>query len=211
MTSVPGMPSVPGADAAVRSATGADAEAVGAVHVRSWTASYSDVLPAAVLSGLDARGLASAWRPAIAGPPTSRHRVLVSTATDLVTGFAALAPAEDPDTGPDDAELVAFEVDPAHRRTGHGSRLLNAVADTARDLGFARLVTWAPEVDDPRIAFLRGAGAAPDGARRVRAPDTGLPDEWVEVRLVATLADDPTGDLTDDLIDDRDPDPTERP
>ena len=190
MTSVPGLPSAPGADAAVRSATGADAEAVGAVHVRSWTASYTEVLPAEVLASLDAHGLASAWRPALVGPPSSRHRVLVSTATDLVTGFAALAPADDPDTGPDDAELVAFEVDPAHRRTGHGSRLLNAVADTARELGFRRLVTWTPDVDDPRIAFLRGAGAAPDGARRVRAPDTGTPGEWVEVRLVATLTDD---------------------
>jgi GNAT superfamily N-acetyltransferase len=120
----------------------------------------------------------------------------VATATDLVTGFAALAPAEDPDTAGDVAEVVAFEIDPAHRGTGHGSRLLNAVADTARDLGFRRLVLWSPERDESRVAFLRGAGATPDGARRVRAAGTtdgGDPStvEWAEVRLVADLGPDP--------------------
>lgn len=191
------MTAAPAADAAVRPAVPVDADAIGAVHARAWTASYAGLLPAAGRpGGVDARSFGDAWRVAVDAPPSPRHRVLVATATDLVTGFAAVAPAEDPDTAGDVAEVVAFEVDPAHRGAGHGSRLINAVADTARDLGFRRLVLWSPEQDEARIAFLRGAGAAPDGARRVRAAEATeggdpSPVEWAEVRLAADLTPEP--------------------
>lgn len=188
----------PAADAAVRPATPADAAAVGAVHARAWESSYADLFPPEVLRrSLDPGTLATAWRAAVASPPSARHRVLVATATDMVTGFAALAPAADPDTRPDDAEVVALEVDPAHRRAGHGSRLLNAVADTARELGFRRLLAWVPEPDTARCDFLAGAGVLPDGARRVRATDAGGGGDttgraaaepgWPEVRVAAEL------------------------
>lgn len=187
----------PGADATVRPAVPSDAPAVGAIHLRAWS-SPPTVLPAGVLAGLDQEALTAAWRVAVTAPPSPRHRLLVATATDVVTGFAALSPAEDPDTTPVDAEVLALEVDPAHRGVGHGSRLLNAVADTARELGFHRLFAWVPEPDTDRAAFLTGAGAVLDGARRVRGTDdpgseAGPSDpvtDWVEVRLVADLADD---------------------
>ncbi|MGF1663964.1 MAG: GNAT family N-acetyltransferase, partial [Kineosporiaceae bacterium] len=191
-----------GADAAVRPAGPADAAAVGAIHARAWRSSYAVLLPEDVRAGLEPDALAAAWRSAVSSPPSPRHRLLVATATDVVTGFAALAPAEDPDTTPADAEVLALEVDPAHRGAGHGSRLLNAVADTARELGFQRLLAWVPEPDGDRTAFLTGAGAVADGARRVRGAvagavagaDTGddpspAPEGWTEIRLVAELAE----------------------
>jgi GNAT superfamily N-acetyltransferase len=169
---------------------------MGAIHSRAWRSSYAGLLPKAALVGLDPDVLAGAWRAAVTSPPSPRHRLLVATATNVVTGFAALAPAEDPDTTPVDAEVLALEVDPAHRGAGHGSRLLNAVADTARELGFRRLLAWVPEPDTDRAAFLVGAGAAADGARRVRSAEAHGADVeaaevagWAEIRLVAELTD----------------------
>ena len=48
---------------------------------------------------------------------------------------------DDPDAEPGEDALVAeFVVDPSAQRQGHGSRLLNAVADTLRADGFTRPV-----------------------------------------------------------------------
>lgn len=165
-----------GADASVRPAIPADVPAIGAVQARAWRAAYRDVLPAAVVDALDPGALADAWRPAVATPPSPRHRVLVACAGPTVVGFAA-----SDDTG----ELVALLVDPVHQRQGHGSRLLNAVVDLLREDGVDRLGAWAPVGDRPRLDFLVSAGLGPDGVRRVlELPGGGTLEE---AHLVASL------------------------
>jgi len=87
---------------------------------------------------------------------------------ELVVGFAAHAPAEDPDLdAATTAELVTLLVDPVHGRAGHGSRLLAATADLLGEDGFATVVCWVFEQDAVMRRFLGSAGWAPDGARRV--------------------------------------------
>ena len=57
--------------------------------------------------------LVEQWRLAAAEPPSRRHHLLVAQAGTDVVGFAALAPASDPDTDAEsDAELAAFGVLP---------------------------------------------------------------------------------------------------
>jgi GNAT superfamily N-acetyltransferase len=157
----------PTPDAGVRPARPADADAIGRVHVAAWRAAYAELLPAAVET-LDAAALADSWRAAVTDPPSADHRVLVATAGPDVVGFAALGPATDADAEPgEDAELLVLLVDPAHGRAGHGSRLLNATADTVREGRFRRLRAWVPEADGDRQRFLGAAGFAADGAARV--------------------------------------------
>ena len=82
-------------------------------------------------------------------------------------GFAITGPAADPDCDPvADAELRELTVDPDERGHGHGSRLLQAAADTMSADRFTRAVTWAPATDDALRAFLTDAGWAADGAHR---------------------------------------------
>jgi GNAT superfamily N-acetyltransferase len=157
----------PAPDAGVRAARPADVDSLGQVHARAWQQAYSGLLP----QGGDAaqpQALAQAWDTAVQHPPTPQHRVLVATAGPDVVGFAAVAPGGDADAVEgEDAELVVLLVDPDRQRLGHGSRLLNASADTLRDRGFQRLRAWVPETDDARSAFLTGAGFVADGAARV--------------------------------------------
>lgn len=164
------------ADAAVRPATAGDLPAIGAVHSRAWRSAYQSLLPAEVLDALDAGQLADAWRSAVTAPPSPRHRVLVGCAGPTVVGFVACDP---------DGEVLALLVDPAHQWRGHGSRLLNAVADLLREDGAPALGTWAPEEDRPRIDFLVSAGLGPDGARRTLALPGG--GTLSEIHLVARL------------------------
>ncbi|NED93702.1 GNAT family N-acetyltransferase [Phytoactinopolyspora alkaliphila] len=128
--------------------------------------SYAELLPQALLNQIDATTFAETWRHAVMRPPTARHRVLVALGHGRVSGFAATAPSEDPDAGPDDGEVVAFHVDPDARGEGHGSRLVTAAVDTLRADGFMRARVWLVVGDDDLRGFLESAGWAPDSAHR---------------------------------------------
>ncbi len=130
----------------------------------AWRAALSEVLPAEVLAGLEADRFAAAWRAAIDTPPSAKHRMLTACDGAEVVGFAALAPApQTQETG----EIVALEVDPAHIRAGHGSRLLAACTDILRATAASHVRAWAIEGDDARADFLAAAGMEPLGIRRV--------------------------------------------
>jgi ribosomal protein S18 acetylase RimI-like enzyme len=120
-----------------------------------------------VLDTLDPEQIAAGWREALARPGDARHRVLVGLERNLVTGFVVTGPASDPDCDPvSTGELSDLTVDPHQRGAGHGSRLLQAGADTLAADRFTRAVTWLPAADDALRGFLTSAGWAPDGAHR---------------------------------------------
>jgi GNAT superfamily N-acetyltransferase len=134
------------------------------------------MLPDALLDELDPDLLAQRWADSLRRPPTATHRALVALDGNVVVGFAAVAPSEDPDAAPvRDAELTVLAVRPEAVGHGHGSRLLAAVADTARADGFARLTTWVFAQDDVLRRFLQEAGWAPDGAHREMMLETSSP------------------------------------
>ncbi|WP_393916168.1 GNAT family N-acetyltransferase [Halostreptopolyspora alba] len=142
-----------------------------AIQVAAWRSMYADVLPDEViteLAGAEAgERFREQWHSSLRSPPTSWHRLLVSTERRAVVGFAALGPAGDPDRWPaTDAEIYALHVDPDHVRLGHGSRLLNACVDHLTEDGFHAVHVWTLEAPNPLRAFVEAAGWAPDGARR---------------------------------------------
>jgi GNAT superfamily N-acetyltransferase len=154
------------ADASVRPAAREDAADIARIQAAVWGAAHGD-LPEDVLDAVGSAEAAEQWAAAASDPPTPRHRVLTALAGDRVVGFAALAPASDPDTVPAlDGELLALCVDPAETGHGHGSRLVNAAADLARIDGVAHLHAWLSDGEAELRAFLVGAGWAADGARR---------------------------------------------
>ncbi len=155
------------ADVSARIAWSEDAPAIAAVQVRAWRASYAGLLPAAVLETLDEEQIAEGWRLAFARPADARNRVVVALERNLVTGFLVSGPATDPDCDPiATGELADLTVDPHKRGVGHGSRLLQAGADTLLADRFDRAVTWLPAGDDQTRAFLTSGGWGPDGAHR---------------------------------------------
>jgi GNAT superfamily N-acetyltransferase len=155
------------ADVHVRLALPAEASPIGEIQVAAWRASYAGLLPAEVLAGLDPEAFAEQWRTALVSPGEARNRVLVALDHETVAGFAATTPSDDPDADPSTDALVAeFCVHPDATRSGHGSRLLQAVIDTVRADGFGRVTIWLNSTDDALRSFLTEAGWAPDGAHR---------------------------------------------
>lgn len=184
-----GSPTGPLADASVGRARRSDAPAVGLVQAAVWADAFTDVLEPEVLAACTGPAFASAWRASLATPP-ARHALLVARAGVQVVGFVAFGPSDDEDANDATAELLVLGVHPDARRVGHGSRLLNAAVDTARDLGFTWLNAWVPIPAEPARALLVGAGLASDRARRERV--VGADGRTLlEVRLGAGLAADP--------------------
>ncbi|HYZ56046.1 MAG TPA: GNAT family N-acetyltransferase [Streptosporangiaceae bacterium] len=154
----------------VRAARASDTTDLARIQVSCWRRGYAGVVPDTVLTELTSSGAEAQWRErwaeAITKPPTSKHRVLVAVADRDIAGFASAGPATDADRWPaTDAELYEFRVAPGLTGRGHGSRLLNAVADTLAEDRFTRVSTWVLEADTALRHFLESAGWAGDGAR----------------------------------------------
>lgn len=175
------------ADVSVRPALPTDARLIADLQLEVWQADYASLLPAGSLAALSAVEVAEQWAAAAASPPTRAHAVLVALEGSHLVGFAATAPATDPDLDEESAgELLILLVSGDHRRSGHGSRLMAAAVSGLRDAGRALATAWLLEGDTVLRQFLEGAGWALDGAERELA--AGEPIR--QVRLQTDLHDD---------------------
>ena len=167
----------------VRPARAGDAAALARIQVASWRHSFVGIVPEALLAQLtsaEAEGVwRDRWREAITSPPTSRHRVLAAVTGGPereVAGFASAGPATDADRWPGtDGEVYELRISPERVGSGHGSRLVQAVADTLTEDGFHTISTWVLEADGELRRFLELAGWAADGARGELDVGTSLP------------------------------------
>jgi len=159
----------PTADVSVRVAWADDAAAIARVQLRAWPELYGGIVPPeAIPSGPEAEeAAAAAWAQSLQKPGDARNRVLVALERNRVVGFAITGPASDPDRDPvADAELRELTVEPGERGKGHGSRLLQAAADTMAADRFGHAVTWVFAGDDALLSFLTDAGWGADSAHR---------------------------------------------
>lgn len=174
----------------VRLAWPAEAASIAELQRRSWATEWPADLAELMLASVSLTEMTDSWRSAIERPPQAAFRVLAATDGQRLVGFATTMPSQDDDSDPGiDGAIDQFVVDPAAQHRGHGSRLLNACADTLRADGFGRACCWV-NADDERIRrFLTAAGWAADGATREIGPE----DESVrlkQVRFHTSLAAD---------------------
>lgn len=174
----------------VRLAWPSEAAAISGVQRRGWLA-LPPPLGESLLSGVDEATMVEAWERVIARPSDARHRVLVAVGdSGRLVGFATTGPSGDPDAEPGaDGEIDQFWVDPPAQRRGHGSRLLNACADTLRADGFTRARWWVLANDVVLRRFLAVAGWEPDGATRTIGAEDGTVT-IDQLRLHTSLVED---------------------
>ena len=153
------------ADVSVRPAVPGDEAAVTRVQTAAWR--VAPALGDAVVDLVDDDAVRARWADAVTRSPGPGFAVLVALDGPTIVGFAAVAPGQ----------LLSLEVDPGHRRRGHGSRLLAAAVDRLRADGATDVVTWVLDGDTGREQFLSGAGLGPDGPHRTLA--VGLEDTGV--------------------------------
>lgn len=148
------------ADWAVRPATAADADEIGALHVRSWRYGYRGLVPDDVLAALDAAERAQRWRETLAGPGASAVflAVRVGSACSELGAFCAVGPARDDGAEECGAEkckgeLYALYAEPSAFGHGAASAAHQAGLDYLRAAGFRHLVLWVLKNNDRARAF----------------------------------------------------------
>ncbi|MBL0886509.1 GNAT family N-acetyltransferase [Myceligenerans indicum] len=162
------------ADVSVRPAVPGDEAAVTAIQLGAWRATHDTALGEDVMERLDAELMRERWKAAIETAPGPGFAVLVALDGPDLVGFAAVAPGQ----------VMSLEVAPAHRRAGHGSRLLAAAVDRLRADGAREVTTWVLDGDTARERFLADCGLGADGTERTLA--TG-PRNVVERRWSASI------------------------
>lgn len=136
----------------VRPARVEDAAAIAAIQRAVWVEDYRPLMREAI-DFPSVADLTQMWGEAIRHAPSQRARVLVATANDVVVGFASITPVDEKVD-----EIESLHVSRDHRRAGHATRLLTAIADTATSLKVTTLSTWALEGDHPWTGLLHASG-----------------------------------------------------
>ena len=152
----------------VRPALVTHAPYIGALHSQAMRSVLAEALPDSdVVELVDEQAITDGWVSTLALPAQSGQGVYVATEIDTPRGFVAFtsAPAESGD-GRSATEILALEVEDEARRKGHGSRMLAAVSDLAREADSVHLQVWLSGADTDKIRFFESAGFAPSGLRR---------------------------------------------
>ena len=170
-------------DTSVRPAVPGDERAIAALQWGAWRALLTGEELAA--QGLSEERLRAGWEAALSSPRPAPAVLVVALHGNSVVGFALAGPDDEAgaargqaggaggppgaapvqaDGGPGAVPTQIYElvVDPRFSRSGHGSRMLAAVADL---VGGAMRV-WVDARDEARQRFFSSAGFAPAGAGR---------------------------------------------
>jgi GNAT superfamily N-acetyltransferase len=147
----------------IRLAMPADALAVAWVHVRSWQSAYRSLLPAEYLDSLRPEDRAAHYDFSHIDP--QKPRTLVVEIDGVLCGFATTMQSRDAGL-PDNGELAALYVEPAHWDRGLGVALMQAARAQMVELGFRQALLWLLKGNDRAGRFYRLDGWAPDGAHR---------------------------------------------
>jgi ribosomal protein S18 acetylase RimI-like enzyme len=165
----------------LRRATGADAAAVAAMHVRAWQAAYRGIIPDSLLDSLDVGARARRYsfdRPGPGDPET-----WIAVDGDDVVGMVSVGPGRDEDL-PGLGEVWALYVAPDRWRSGAGSALLAKAERLLADAGFTDAFLWVLEDNAPGRSFYEAAGWDAEGG--TKTVDIGG-RELVEVRYRRAL------------------------
>ncbi len=117
----------------IRPATLADVDAIAALHVDSWRASYRGILPDAFLDGPVEEDRASHWYELMEGVGDDRT-VFVSEADDGLAGLVAVARSSEEGF---DGYIEHIHVRPDLKGAGIGRQLMAAAADRLIAMGCA--------------------------------------------------------------------------
>jgi len=142
----------------IRPADVDDAAAIARVHVSSWRATYTDLLPADFLESLTEAGYADRWRRFIA--ERSNLAYVVEEGQDPsanVVGFASGGRERAGETGYK-GELYAIYLLPQHQGRGHGRALAAAVAAGLAGRRMRSMLVWVLRDNGPARAFYERLG-----------------------------------------------------
>jgi GNAT superfamily N-acetyltransferase len=171
---------------ALRRGMPADATVMARVHARSWRATYTGLLPDAVINDVIASRPAriKRWRTWLADP-NQRGGSFVAELDGRLVGFVFWGPSEGDDADPDVAEVYAIYLDPDALGRGLGRSLFDTAVGDIVAHRFRGAVLWVLDTNERARRFYEEAGWRPDGATKTEDRPGG---KLQEVRYTRTFS-----------------------
>jgi ribosomal protein S18 acetylase RimI-like enzyme len=139
----------------LRGASAEDCRTIAEVHVASWKAAYSELLPREYLSRLSVDGREAFWRQSLAA---GNSEVIVALAEAKVVGFVSFGRSRDADAPAQAGEIWALYVHPEFWSRGVGHELMQASRRRLGDLGLPLVSLWVLAANERAIRFYLAAG-----------------------------------------------------
>jgi ribosomal protein S18 acetylase RimI-like enzyme len=170
-----------------------DAEAIAAVHVRTWQAGYAGIMPDEVLARLNVDVWAQRRHDLGTADPDHPFTTLLAEDPGVV-GFTTVGPYRN-NQDPDDldhgyGEILTMYVEPARWGTGVGRELMTAALAELTARGWTQLRLWVLEENARARRFYERAGLVADGERatfELQRSGGRAPIGLAEVRYAARL------------------------
>jgi ribosomal protein S18 acetylase RimI-like enzyme len=143
----------------IRRATTKDARAIAEIHVASWQASYADIMPASVLTGLSIEKRTVAWRDAI---EADRLNVALAFLESELVGWTGYGKCRDADKNETWGEIESIYLHPLRYGQGIGTLLIEHACRSLDDMGYAHSSLWVLTSNWRARAFYERAGFVPD-------------------------------------------------
>lgn len=140
----------------IRSARPADASAIARVHVASWRATYTGIVPKPYLDSLDEQEFTERWQKRIEGDPSMS--ICVAEAEGVLCGFASGGRLRVP-VSYYAAELYAIYLLPAAQGNRIGRNLFAAIVDELARQELRHLLVWTLQAN-PSTAFYERLGGS---------------------------------------------------
>ncbi len=141
-----------------------DSHAIAEIHISSWRAAYSGIVPEHVLDGLSVEQLAARHRHGIIEKPQS---IAVAELRGDLVGFSAFGDCRDDDKPVDHTgEICAIYVAPSQWRKGIGSQLLQWAEGELSQQGKREIILWFLEANAASRRFYEAHGYRGDGTRK---------------------------------------------
>jgi len=164
----------------IRRALAADAEAVGRIHVESWSVAYRGIMPDDVIARTDLAYRTQFWAERIADRDWP---VFLIEEHGAAVAFCQMIATKDPD---DDAtrvgHITSLHVLPQLRGQGCGRMLMDHVLEEFVHRGFAEVTLWVLRDNTNARAFYEKCGFHLDGGTRTY-PRTNVPEVRYRIRL----------------------------
>jgi len=170
---------------ALRRGMPANATVMARAHARSWRATYTGLLPDAVIDDVVASRPAriERWRTKLADS-NQRGGSFVAQLDGRLVGFVFWGPAEGDDPDPDVGEVYAICLDPDALGRGIGRSLFDTAVSDIVAHRFREAVLWVVDTNQRARRFYEAAGWRPDGATKTEDRPGG---RLQEVRYTRTF------------------------
>lgn len=142
----------------IRPAVVSDAEAIAAVHVRSWQAAYLHLLSPDFLASLSVKQRAERWADILHAEESA---TVVAELAGTVKAFVSFARCRDEDAPEERAEIWALYASPDAWDRGLGRGLLAHALASLQAQGFRETSLWVLSGNARGVRFYGAAGFKP--------------------------------------------------